>query len=135
VNATSQGEQATPERYTVREGETLQSIAQTAWGDASLWYMIAEANGLSAASAQLAAGTSLILPGKVTNVHENASTFRPYDAQQAIGDTSPTTPKPPKKPNYCCGTLGAAIIAATKSSARRPAELAYRASSHDGQSL
>lgn len=32
-------------RYTVRGGETLQSIARNAWGDASLWYKIAEGVG------------------------------------------------------------------------------------------
>jgi len=29
-------------------GDTLQSIAQMLWGDSSLWYVLADANGLSA---------------------------------------------------------------------------------------
>ncbi len=33
----------------------------------------------------------------------------PNDAQQAIGDTSPTAPKPPPKSNYRCGTFGAIL--------------------------
>jgi nucleoid-associated protein YgaU len=31
--------------YTVQAGDTLQSIAQAVWGDSSLWYLIADANG------------------------------------------------------------------------------------------
>ena len=34
--------------YTVQGGDTLQSIAQAYWGDSSLWYLIAQANGLDA---------------------------------------------------------------------------------------
>lgn len=33
------------------------------------------------------------------NTH-NASTYRPYDPAETIGDTAPTTPKPTKK-NKC----------------------------------
>ena len=45
-------------RYTVQGGETLQGIAQQVWGDASLWYKLAEANGLSA-DAMLAEGHTI----------------------------------------------------------------------------
>ena len=34
--------------YTVANGDTLQGIANTMYGNASLWFVIAEANGLSA---------------------------------------------------------------------------------------
>jgi hypothetical protein len=71
-------------------------IAQQQWRDASLWYMIAEANGLTGAQ-PLAAGTSLIIPDKVTNVHNSAKTFEVYDPNRALGDLSPTAAKPPKK--------------------------------------
>jgi len=33
--------------YTVKNGDTLQSIARTVWGDADMWYLIADANGLT----------------------------------------------------------------------------------------
>ncbi len=33
--------------YTVQAGDTLQSIAQTVYGKASLWYVIADANAIS----------------------------------------------------------------------------------------
>ncbi|MDC5395740.1 hypothetical protein OHW68_18005, partial [Acinetobacter baumannii] len=34
--------------YVVNNGDTLQSIALSVWGDASMWYMLADVNGLSA---------------------------------------------------------------------------------------
>lgn len=47
-------------RYTVADGDSLQSIALQAWGDAGLWYLIADANGLSGGE-NLPAGMSLTL--------------------------------------------------------------------------
>ena len=93
---------------TVRDGDTLQSIAQNVWGDASLWYMIASANGMNG-SEQLAAGQTLSIPAKVVNFHNNSETYRVYDPNDAIGNTSPTTPKPPSKPGGC-GVVGAIIL-------------------------
>ncbi|MFC5373275.1 LysM peptidoglycan-binding domain-containing protein [Brevundimonas faecalis] len=96
--------------YTVRDGDTLRSIAASAWGDASLWYMIAEANGLTSAS-QLVAGQTLTIPAKVANVGNTSDTFRPYDPNKAIGDVNPTQPKPPANPakNKGCGVVGQII--------------------------
>jgi LysM domain len=98
-----------PSAYTVRSGDSLESIAAQIWGDASLWYMIAEANP-SAARGALNAGTSLIIPNKVANFHNTSDTFRPYDAEKAIGDTQPGTPKPPKA-NKGCGVVGFILLA------------------------
>jgi LysM repeat protein len=50
--------------YNVRTGDTLQSIAQSIYGDGNLWYKIAEANGLSG-NASLIEGRSLTLPAGV----------------------------------------------------------------------
>jgi LysM domain len=97
-----------PSAYTVRSGDSLESIAAQIWGDASLWYMIAEANP-SAARGNLNAGTSLIIPNKVANFHNTSDTFRPYDAEKAIGDTQPGTPKPPKAKG--CGVVGFILLA------------------------
>jgi nucleoid-associated protein YgaU len=58
-------------RYTVAAGDTLQSIAQNIWGDSSLWYLIADANGL-AGNAALQAGQSLVIPDKVVNFHNTS---------------------------------------------------------------
>ena len=98
-----------PSAYTVRNGDSLESIAAQIWGDASLWYMIAEANpSVRSTGSGLAAGTSLIIPNKVANFHNTADTFRPYDAERAVGDTQPGTPKPPKA-NKGCGVFGQII--------------------------
>lgn len=94
--------------YTVRSGDTLASIAQSIYGDASLWYEIADANGLNGASS-LAAGQQLKIPSSVSNAHNTSSTFRPYDAASHIGDVAPTTPKPPKKSP--CGVFGQILLA------------------------
>ncbi|MDO9005753.1 MAG: LysM peptidoglycan-binding domain-containing protein [Aquabacterium sp.] len=97
--------------YTVgADGESLQGIAQAVWGDASLWYLIADANGLTSSS-QLKAGQTLLIPNKVTNVHNNTQTSRPYDPAQALGDISPTLPDPPPPPKKKgCGGLGMIIM-------------------------
>lgn len=110
VNPYGQGAQSTSSTYQVRDGETLQSIASAAWGDASLWYLIAEANGLGAGS-QLVAGQSLILPDRVTNAHNSSDAFRVYDPNSALGDLSPTSAKPPKKPG-ACAVIGQILMVA-----------------------
>jgi LysM repeat protein len=110
LNATGQGMSGTDSRYQVRSGDTLSGIAQAVWGDASLWYVLAQANGLSG-DGGLVAGQSLVVPDKVVSNTNNASTYRPYDAAHATGDLSPTTAKPPKKPN-CIVVIIAAIVAA-----------------------
>jgi flagellum-specific peptidoglycan hydrolase FlgJ len=86
----------------------LRSIAQTLYGDSSLWYEIADANGISGDMA-LGQGQRLSLPAGVSRTHNNASTLTPYDANSAIGNVSPTTPKPPKKAG--CGVLGQILLA------------------------
>ncbi|HEX9853410.1 MAG TPA: LysM peptidoglycan-binding domain-containing protein, partial [Woeseiaceae bacterium] len=114
INSFSQG--SASGGYKVQSGETLASIAANLWGDASLWYKLAEANGLSG-QAGLSEGQSLRIPaGVIKNTH-NASTFQPYDPAETIGDTSPTRPHPPKVNK--CGGFGqfvlivvAAIVAA-----------------------
>lgn len=93
-------------RYTVQTGDTLDSIALALWGDASYWYMIADANGLSG-SETLVGGMSLIIPNKVHNSHNNADTYRVYDPNEATGNISPTMPKKPKKG---CGIFGMILM-------------------------
>jgi hypothetical protein len=94
--------------HIVQAGETLSSIAANLWGDASLWYKLAEANGMTAATA-LSEGQQLRLPAGVMRSSHNAATFKPFDPSETIGDTSPTTPKPQK--NNKCGMMGQVMIA------------------------
>ena len=111
INAEYPGK--TPTRYTVQDGDTLNSIARALWGDASLWYVIADANGLTGES-HLSTGQILSIPNKVANIHNNASTFKVYNAGEAIGDAMPTLPleplpPPPPQPGGGCGGIGQLI--------------------------
>jgi len=99
-------------QYTVRSGDTLQSIAQTVWGDSSMWYLIADANGLTA-SDSLPAGEILIIPNKVTNIHNRAGVYRVYDPGEAIGDAMPILPPqavPPAHHHGGCGAVGEILL-------------------------
>ncbi|XZW37053.1 LysM peptidoglycan-binding domain-containing protein [Acinetobacter baumannii] len=97
--------------YVVNNGDTLQSIALSVWGDASMWYMLADVNGLSATD-KLTAGQVLTVPNKVTNIHNNNETFRPYNPGEAIGNTQPTVPSPPPppKPKKKCGGIAQIVM-------------------------
>ena len=91
--------------YTVRAGDTLSSIASNIYGDSSLWYKIAQANGLSGETT-LVAGQILSLPSGVQVNTYNDSTFKPYNPAEVIGDVA--SPKPPSDNN--CGALGTVLI-------------------------
>lgn len=96
---------ATSGTYTVKTGDTLQSIAASVWGDASLWYLIADANGLKG-SETLTADMRLTLPNVVTNIHNTSSTHRVFDPGLTLGDTTPTLPSPPPPPHKGGGGCG-----------------------------
>ncbi|WP_246797476.1 HYD1 signature containing ADP-ribosyltransferase family protein [Burkholderia perseverans] len=98
-------------QWTVRDGDTLQSVASALWGDSSLWYILADANGLKNGD-ELRLGQLLTVPNKVTNIHNNATTFKPYDPGRAIGDTQPTLPSPPPPPSQDGGCGGFAQVLA-----------------------
>ncbi|WP_144408901.1 LysM peptidoglycan-binding domain-containing protein [Chromobacterium vaccinii] len=103
----------TPGSVTVREGDTLQVIAANLWGDRSLWYLLADANGLQGTEA-LKAGQVLRVPNKVTNFHNNSGTYRVYSPGEAIGDVTPTLPEPPPPPpppGGGCGGFGMVLVA------------------------
>ncbi|WKB51634.1 LysM peptidoglycan-binding domain-containing protein [Eleftheria terrae] len=98
-----------PYTYKVQSGDTLQSIAQTVWGDRAMWYLIAEANGLSGAET-LVEDQRLTIPPKITNIHNNSGTFRVYDPGEAMGNIQPTLPAAPKPPGGGCGALGIIVM-------------------------
>lgn len=108
LNSYSQG--SAGGTYTVRSGDSLQSIAQAVYGDSSLWYKIAEANGLSGANG-LIQNQVLILPTGIIRSTNNAGTTNPYNPAEAIGDLSPTAPQPPKKAKNKCGVFGMILLA------------------------
>ncbi|WP_294122236.1 LysM peptidoglycan-binding domain-containing protein [Sphingomonas sp.] len=107
LNPITAGTGQNASRYVVQSGDTLQGIAASLWGDSSLWYKLAESNGLGANSA-LVEGQTLSVPVGVVKSSNNAATFNPYDTARATGDLSPTTNKPPKKNK--CGMFGQLLI-------------------------
>ena len=82
---------ASSNAYTVQAGDTLQSIAQSVYGNSNLWYVIADANALSLDSSgnaiNLVTGTTLKLPA-VRNEQNGSQTFDPYNPLQRIGSTT-----------------------------------------------
>ncbi|MCW7537965.1 LysM peptidoglycan-binding domain-containing protein [Aquabacterium sp. A7-Y] len=98
-----------PISYTVKTGDTLQTIAAAVWGDRAMWYLIADANGLTGTET-LVEGQRLTIPPKVANIHNNSGTFRVYDPNEAMGDMHPTLPAAPKPPGGGCGALGIIVM-------------------------
>ncbi|SDJ82858.1 LysM peptidoglycan-binding domain-containing protein, partial [Variovorax sp. OV700] len=96
-----------PGTYAVATGDTLQSIARGAYGDASLWYLIADANGLSS-DADLRTGQVLRIPTRVGSA-DNASTFRPYDPSKIASDSA-TMMATPQAEDDGCGVVGQIIM-------------------------
>jgi len=99
---------ASPGTYAVSAGDTLQGIARGAYGDESLWYLIADANGLGS-NADLKAGQVLTIPTKVGSAN-NANSFKPYDPSRTIGDTNPNMPMPEADKGGGCGGIGQIIL-------------------------
>lgn len=109
-NSYSQG--STGGAYTAQGGENLSMVAANLWGDSSLWYKLAEANGLSG-NAALAAGQSLRIPSGVSRSTYNASTFSPYNPADTLGDTMPTRAAPQQaNKKKGCGIVGQIIMMA-----------------------
>lgn len=93
---------AAPSSYSVQSSnETLQGIAHSLWGDANLWYLIADANALSP-DAKLTPGQILRIPERVNTVHGDYGTYKPYDPTEQIGSTAPVMP-PPRGGDGCGG--------------------------------
>ena len=98
--------------YTIRAGDTLQSIASAYYGSPSYWYLIAHANGLTG-NEPLTEGTTLTIPNRVANSINNASTYSIYNDNDIIGSTNPeivTIPKPKKKKKWYQKLLQVLII-------------------------
>ena len=75
-------------------GETLKDVARTVLGDASLWWRIADANGLTLASdAALQAGQTLSVPKLALNTN-NQDSLQPYDPSRITGSLDPALPMP-----------------------------------------
>jgi nucleoid-associated protein YgaU len=100
-----------PSEVVVQQGDTLRIIAARVFGDATLWYLLAEENGLTDPDARLEPGTVIRVPNEVIAPSNTGSSFKPFNAQEAIGDTSPTQPVPPApRKRRGCGVLGQILV-------------------------
>jgi YD repeat-containing protein len=95
--------------YTVKAGDTLQGIASQMYGNPSLWFVIAEANGLSAGET-LKAGTQLIIPNSIQSGTITADNHKVYSEGEIVGSTLPNLKSPPPPSNGGCGSILAIII-------------------------
>jgi YD repeat-containing protein len=96
-------------RFTVQEGDTLQSIAAALYGNPSLWFIIAEANGLTG-SEPLKAGTQLQIPNTIDTGRLTADAFVVYKEGDIIGSTLPNLKAPPPPPPDKCAVITAIIL-------------------------
>lgn len=92
--------------YTLQAGDTLESIALQVYGDASLWYLIADANGITERNlragekgGQLHVGLRLNIPPAANSHHSNA-THNVLNRAEIIGNTSATAPRPLIPPTF-----------------------------------
>ena len=101
----------TPSEIVVQKGDTLRAIAARVFGDATLWYLIAEENGLSDPDVELEAGSVVRIPNDVVSLSNTSSSYKPFNPAEALGDTSPTQPlPPPPKKKKGCGVLGMILV-------------------------
>ncbi|WP_143873778.1 DUF6531 domain-containing protein [Catenovulum sediminis] len=102
-----------PGGYTVLGGESLESIAQSVFGDSSLWYLIAQKNSLAMGPsdkfAASDAGVQLSIPNQDVTLKSNVNTVKVYNPAEAIGDTTPS-PIPPPPPSPKCNAIAAIVM-------------------------
>ena len=107
-----------PTSYTVVGGETLANIAQSIYGDSSLWYVIADTNGLSMGPVDRFTsddtGRTLRIPANDQPLRNNATTFQAYNPSEIIGDLTPDPAilPPPKKSCNAFAIILVAVVAA-----------------------
>jgi len=99
--------------YVTQRGETLQTVARAVYGDARLWYRLADANGLSGGPGEiLSEGLTLALPNLDSSAN-SVDTFRPYDPSAANGHLDavlPDLPMPQDQGGGGCGAMGQIIM-------------------------
>ncbi|MFA6303647.1 MAG: pesticin C-terminus-like muramidase [Legionella sp.] len=78
--------------YTIQAGDTLESIAQEIYGDSSLWYLLADSNGIRDQELQI--GQRINVPAVAKGQHYTNTTQKVLNSADQIGNTSATTPLP-----------------------------------------
>jgi len=115
-NAAPEAPQDSLGSYTARAGETLEQVAMAVFGDKSLWYIVADANGVSNKTEGLDSGRRLIIPSLSSNQHQTSQSRHVMSGQSLYGDTSPTAhmpapPPPPKHHHSFLKALATAVVA------------------------
>lgn len=95
--------------YTVQQGDDLQSIAGAVYGNPSLWFILAEANGLEP-GAPLSEGQRLQIPNTIESGRLTADTHMVYDEGEIIGSTLPNLKSDPPGGGGCGGFLAIIIV-------------------------
>ncbi|WP_212749162.1 YwqJ-related putative deaminase [Chitinivorax sp. B] len=93
--------------YTAKGGENLRQVAANVWGNAALWYLIADANGLNS-DTELQAGQRITIPNHSRSDAVTSDTFRVYREDEIIGSQTPNLKTPPPKKK--CGGFGAILM-------------------------
>lgn len=93
--------------FTATGGETLKQLAGILLGNQNLWFVLAEANGLSATDT-LSAGQSITIPNNVETAHFDSETHKVYNESEIIGNTMPNVRQKKKKKK--CGSFLAIVI-------------------------
>lgn len=96
-------------RYTVRRGDTLQSIAGMLYGNPSLWFVLADANGLDSTK-PLPEGQSLKIPNTVRANRLTAENQTTYSESKISGSTLPKLIVPPPKGASNCATIVMVVV-------------------------
>ena len=95
--------------YTVRAGETLQSIADLVYGNRNMWYLIADANGLNGDEA-LQGGRILSIPSASQSGGIDGDTHAVYSQDDVVGGTLPNLKSPPPPGHGCSGLLQILVV-------------------------
>jgi YD repeat-containing protein len=110
---------STPSSYTINSGDTLVGIAQSLFGDGKLWYLIADANGLTQGPTEAFkisdVGRNLRIPNSDKVIGNTASNFKPYSAGDKIGNLTPDLniappPLPPPGMSKACLIISTIIV-------------------------
>ena len=90
--------------YTLQTGDTLESIALQVYGDSSLWYLLADANGVTDRNTHVGEKGGQLHPGQRLNIppaagmHHTNNTHKVISSSDWLGNTNATTPLPPTPP-------------------------------------
>ena len=118
--------------HVVQAGETLQSIAAQVYGNPSLWFVIADANGLSG-SETLREGMHLKIPNTVQIGRITDETHTIYREGEIVGSKLPNlkSPPPPQSSQQAagadnCAAIGAIIVTVVIAITAIAATIAHR---------